>query len=53
MINNNMMALEKLCNNSATVKIIRPRVKLDFILLYIWIYDTRSTNSNTMLPAET
>lgn len=53
MINNNIMAREKLCNKSATVKIIRPSVKLDLIFLYIWIYDTRSTNSNTMLPAET
>jgi hypothetical protein len=33
MINNNMIAREKLCNNSATVKIIRPRVKLDLIFL--------------------
>jgi len=53
MINSNMMAREKLCNNSANVKIIRQSVKLDLILLYIWIYDTRSTKSRTMLPAET
>ena len=34
-IKSNMMAREKLCNNSATVKIIRPSVKLDLIFLYI------------------
>jgi len=52
MIRSSMIAREKLCNKSAIVKIIRPRVKLDFILLYIWKYETRSTNSNTMLPAD-
>jgi hypothetical protein len=51
-ISSSIIAREKLCNKSATVKIIRPRVKLDLILLYIWKYEIRSTNSNTMLPAE-
>ncbi|MCX9076756.1 MAG: hypothetical protein OIN84_02135 [Candidatus Methanoperedens sp.] len=34
-IKSSMIAREKLCNNSATVNIIIPRVKLDLILLYI------------------
>ncbi|MDD5472733.1 MAG: hypothetical protein PHU34_01155 [Candidatus Methanoperedens sp.] len=49
-ISNKRTAREMLCNRSAIVKIIRPRVKLDLILLYIWKYETKSTSSNTMLP---
>jgi len=41
-ISNSITALERLWRSSAIVKIMRPRVKLDFIFLYISIYETKT-----------